>query len=104
MKYPCVPKSRLIARNAGQVIRAGMLLMIEDKDSEMYVYQCKEILNEGTDSEEVLLTDDGSNLYFIWSMCLNEESWAKNVWTLGEGKIYEPNDQTIIDNKELNGE
>lgn len=39
-------------------------------------YRVKEVLNEGTDREEILI---GDALYFITSMAIDGTSWAKNV-------------------------
>lgn len=41
-------------------------------------YIAEEILNPGTDKEEVIL-DVEDNLYFITSMAIDGSSWAKNV-------------------------
>lgn len=42
-------------------------------------YKAKEILNAGTDIEEVLLSRK-KNLYFITSMAIDGTSWAKDVY------------------------
>lgn len=41
-------------------------------------YRAKEVLNAGTEEEEVLLNKK-KNLYFITRMAIDGSSWAKNV-------------------------
>lgn len=41
-------------------------------------YRVKEVLNAGTDLEEILINKK-KNLYFITSMAVDGTSWAKNV-------------------------
>lgn len=66
--------------SAGQ-IKEGDKLKITYK-GERINYVAEEILNAGTDKEEIILHVD-SNLYFITSMALDGTSWAKDVKIAG---------------------
>lgn len=71
-------------------VKAGDLLIITDQKGHRCVYQCKEILNPYSfGKEEVLLTDDGSNIYFIWDMFEKGQSWAKSAYVIPECSIHE---------------
>jgi len=61
-------------------IKEGDKLKITYKNEKIN-YIAEEILNPGTDREEIILDVD-SNLYFITSMALDGTSWAKNVQIL----------------------
>lgn len=74
-------------------IKVGDLLIISDihhGESRERAFNCKEILNAGTGKEEILLTNDGSNIYFIWSLYESGSSWVKAVWNVGQVEVYQP--------------
>ena len=62
--------------NSGQ-IQPGDTIHCEFKGKSQK-YRAKEVLNAGTDQEEILLNKK-KNLYFITSMAVEGTSWAKNV-------------------------
>jgi len=62
-------------------LKSGVKIIIRDRDGKIKIHTIKEILNPGTGREEVLLKIK-KNFYFIWSMYINRESWASDVWVL----------------------
>ena len=61
---------------AGQIKNGATIVLANDGAGE--AYESIEVLNAGTDHEEILLEAKG-NLYFITSMAIDGSSWAKDV-------------------------
>ena len=72
-----------------QDVSKGDLLIVTDDGDNLIAYQCKEILNPNTGKEKILLTDDGTNIYFIWSKYEDGSSWVKHVLNMGPGNVHE---------------
>ena len=62
--------------HSGQIKQGDKLKVTYEGDRISYI--AEEILNAGSNEEEILLHVD-SNLYFITSMAINGTSWAENV-------------------------
>ena len=71
---------------AGQ-IQKGFIVEYEYK-GELISSTVKEVLNHGCDNEEVIIDLD-KNKYFITSMAINGDSWAKNVNYFVEGSFFD---------------
>ena len=61
---------------AGQVKNGATIVLSNEGNGE--AYKNIEVLNAGTDHEEILLETEG-NLYFITSLVIKGTSWAKDV-------------------------
>jgi len=61
---------------AGQIQKGATIVLAYKGDGQAHT--AVDILNSGTDREEILLDLD-VNLYFITSMAINGSSWAKKV-------------------------
>lgn len=70
-------------------ITPGDLLITVDCIGDKTAFQCKEIINPKSGREEILLSDDGTNKYFIWSMFVSGASWVKELWVIKECGIHE---------------
>lgn len=70
----------------GQV-SAGDVLLIQRRNEFVAPVTVKDVLNKGTDKEEIILSKS-KNIYFIVSMFLAGESWCKACSRLVNGKIY----------------
>lgn len=61
---------------AGQIKKGAEIVLSNNGGGE--VHTVDEVLNAGTDKEEILLNTK-DNLYFITSMAIDGTSWAKQV-------------------------
>jgi len=63
----------------------GDTVVIQDKRGNRFIHTVKEVLHKGSGKEEVLLKRK-KNVYFIWAMYLEGDSWVKYVWLLADVK------------------
>jgi len=68
-------------KKPGQIKEKDLLLIVFN--GSICVERAKEILNSGTDREEIILVKK-TNKYFITSMAIDGSSWAKDVRILRE--------------------
>lgn len=68
-------------------ISSGDLLIIKDKRGNIFPMKVKEVLNPGSNYEEILLSK-GKNLYFILSMYLEGKSWVEYCKIVKGGEIF----------------
>jgi len=62
--------------NAGQIQKGAKIVLSDNGEGQAYTVD--QVLNAGTDKEEILIDTEG-NLYFITSMAIDGSSWAKQV-------------------------
>jgi len=75
---------RLIHIDMFGQLKIGDSMLIVDQEK---IIKCKvkEVLNYGTDKEEIVF-NKRANKYFIVSMYLKNKSWAKQVFKIEQGE------------------